>query len=410
MLNNSTQPVSYEKYLKDMWLATFFFILMLNETTVSLPFLWVSIQFFIVVVAQYTFSKFGPSLFTAISIPTIALLSLFLFGAPLWLYGIGVLISMCSLHYRYNVLQNEEDSDNPFAMLSLSVFLSIHLICFLLVMENYKLPLYSVFVGGIIFFVGSRLFIVWRKSSTHTKVKLNRVALLYLVGLLSIFFLSFLIYLIFNPIRQLLNVILQGLFTVVMMPLTPLLIYLEKHIGKLFNEPVEEKEQDLETTHGKMDDLLPDKSEVIAFPFPIEWVLFGVLGIAILLIVTYIIKKKIELPVEQQSNNFIYKNDDLPIQEEEPINPSTIYRVEASILRELYLEFEKEANSLGYEREKSETVREWFKRMSWKVEGEFFSIYEEVRYGGHLVGKEKANTFVQELDKIKKIIFLKKEV
>lgn len=415
MLNNSAsvihmQTVSYEKYLKDMWMAAFFFILIINETTISLPFLWVSMQLLIVVVAHYTFTRFGPSLFTAISIPTVVLLSFFLFGAPFWLYAIGVLISMCSLHYRYNVIPVEEDSDNPFALLSLAVFFLVHFICFLLGMENYKLPLYSIFVGGIIFFAGSRLFTVWRKSYKHTKVKLNQVAILYLVGLTTIFFVSFLIYFIFSPIRQLLNVILQGLFTIVMMPLTPLLIYLEEFLASLFREPTEEEPQDMEANDGRIDSLLSKNSEVSNLSISIEWILLVGLSIVVLIIVTYIIKKKIELPVEQEINNFRYGNDDLPIQEEEEINLSTIYRVEASFLRKLYLEFEKEANSLGYEREKSETVREWFKRMAWKVEGEFFSIYEEVRYGGNLVEKEKADTFVQELDKIKKLFFLKKEV
>lgn len=413
MLNNSTQTfhiqkLSYEKYLKDMWIVSLFFVLLLNETLVSLPFLWIGIQIFTVLVAQYTFSKFGPSLIIAFIIPTVSLLFLFLFGGPFWLYCIGVLISVCCLHYRYNVIQLDEDSDNPFALLSLMVFFSIHLICIMLVIENYKITLYSVFIGGVIFFVGLRLFSVWRKSYSHTKESLNQFALYYLVGLSVIFLLTFLSFLIFSPVRQLLGVILQGLFTIVMLPLTPLLLLIEKYLSNLFSEPAEEREQDIVANDGIMDGLRQDESEAITSSFPIEWILFGALGIVILLIVTYIIKKKIEFPVEQQRNNFIYKNDNLAIQDEELLKQSTIYKVEASFLRELYLEFEKEATSLGYNREMSETVREWFKRMSWEVKGEFFSTYEEVRYGGHMVGEEQADIFIEELDKIKKI--LKKEV
>lgn len=87
MLNNSTQtfPVqklSYEKYLKDMWIVSLFFVLLLNETLVSLPILWIGIQILIGMIAQYTFSKFGPSLIIAFIIPTVSLFFLFYLEVP----------------------------------------------------------------------------------------------------------------------------------------------------------------------------------------------------------------------------------------------------------------------------------------------------------------------------------------
>ena len=84
--------------------------------------------------------------------------------------------------------------------------------------------------------------------------------------------------------------------------------------------------------------------------------------------------------------------------------------MDTSLLREKYQQFEVEASFYTYNRAKSETVRDWFRRMEWVVQDEFFQVYEEVRYGGQTISSEKAQLFQTNLETIKKEFFFEKDV
>ena len=415
MINNSNpthkiQIVSFEKYLQDMWVFAIIFVIFLNETIVSTPLLWIILQFITVFVANYIFSKSGPNILVALGLPTVLLTVLLLFGIPIWLYVISALISAWSLHARYNLIQSDPNSDSPYSLVFFATFLSVHFLCYLLAIEDYKLPLYSVFIGGVIFFAGARLFNVQRTSHKQKKESFLKVSLFYMIGIIGVFLLTLFTYFLTPPIRTLFNWVFQGILAVVMIPLMPLLNVLEKFLSGLTKEPTEEEQKDVGANGAMMEDLLPNTQEASSYTFNFEWIVLGVIGLAIFGVIAYLISKKIEQSKEKASNDIIYKNEELvvPLQEESS-SENTLYRVESSFLRELYLSFEKEANSFGFEREKSETVREWFQRMQWLAKDEFFFIYEEVRYGGHTVKKDKAELYVQEIEKIKKL-FLQKEV
>ncbi|MEK4484928.1 hypothetical protein MHH81_04925 [Psychrobacillus sp. FSL H8-0484] len=403
------QVQSFGKYLQDIWILALIFVLFQNDTTIALPFIWIGLQFVIAIAAQLIFHKTGPNSLVPFILPSFILLFLFLFGSPVWLFVLGVIISIWRIQERFNTMQNEQGNDSFFTLLFFATFLVVHYINFLMGYEGYHSILYTVFVTGIALFVGIRLFSVWINTDKHNSITLGKGLGIYLISLVSVASFTVFIYFIAPVVRKMMDVLFVAIMRVVVIPFAPLLEYLENLMNGL---QIRELEEDTRIPVGEQAKIKPNKigSEETFLNFPVEWIVYGLATIVILFFVRYLLKSKPE-KLEVERINFRNETNQLiNLEENQQSQQSSLYKVESSLLREKYLQFELEAQRFKLDRNKSETVREWFKRMDWLVEDKFFYIYEEVRYGGQLIETTKADMFIKNLEEIKKYNFVEKNV
>ncbi|QFF98292.1 hypothetical protein PB01_05350 [Psychrobacillus glaciei] len=411
-MHNSTRTVniqvqSFGNYLEDMWFIALILILISKETTIATPFVWIGLQLVIALACLFIFRQTGPNMFIPFVVPTIILSVLFLFGAPFWLFVLGAVISIWRIQARFNTLQNEQTTDSSFSLLFLATFLFVHLTCFLLSYEAYRLLLYTVFITGIALFVGIRLFSVSMNSSSHNSLKKNNLLSIYLVSIVSVTSLSAIIYFLAPIIRKMVDVLFGGILRVVLIPFGPLMSYFEDLVSKLQMRQFEE------SGHVSVGEQGEIEKKVFTVGtnsnFPIGWIFLGLATIAILFFIRYLLKNKPE-KLEMEQIEIEYENNEINEIEKQKSQSNSLYKVETSLLREKYVQFEMEAHSYEYERNKSETVREWFKRMNWDVDVVFFQLYEEVRYGSHSISSDKAELFLITLNETRRKFFIEKDV
>lgn len=415
IMDNSTRTIniqgqSFGNYLQDIWLIALVFILIHNQTTVDLPLIWILLQVVIAITAFLIFRKTGPNTAVPFIIPPLMLLLLFVFGAPFWLFGLASIFSIWRMQVRFNTLQEEQTMDSGFTLLFFGVFLGVHFISFVLGYEGYRILLYTIFLTGTALFFGIRFFTVTTGLDKHNSITKTKVLRIYAAIMAIVVGLSITIYFIAPFIRRIIEVLLGGIVSISLVPFRPIFDFLEKVLDGLEIRQMEEGEQE-RIPEGQQETLEPKDSTTGEFVtnFPFEWVLLGIAVIVIILVLRYLLKNKPE-KIEIKHNDIQYENEQMSEEEEQKKPIFSLYQVETSILREKYAQFEIEAHAYELERNKSETAREWFKRMEWQVETEFFEIYEEVRYGGRSISSEKAELFIKSLEKIKEEKFLKKEV
>lgn len=407
MINIQVQ--SFGNYLRDIWIFALIFVLIQNQTAISLPIIWIGIQVIISVVSLLVFRKTGPNMVLPFILPSLILLLLFLFGSPFWLFLIGALISIWRLQARFNTSQNGYHLDSSFMLIFFATFLLVHFVSFILEHENYQYLLYTVFLTGIALFMGIRLFSILGNTDKSNSISKAKIFVFYLGSIVCLAGLSVCIYFIAPIIRKGIDILLVFIFSVLIIPFRPLIEYLENFMSGLQIKEIEESER-LQVGEQSESKLREPITEEMITNFPFEWILFGIGTIASILLVRYLLKNKPE-KLELEQVYIQYENEEMNDEEEKKKSQlKTIYKVETSLLRERYLQFEVESHSFDLGRKRDETVREWFNKMGWKVNDEFFQIYEEVRYGGHTIATPKAEVFIKTLNEIKNKFFIDKDV
>ncbi|MFF2752298.1 hypothetical protein ACFVR1_00905 [Psychrobacillus sp. NPDC058041] len=402
------QVQSFGNYMRDIWFIALIFVLISNEMNNALPFIWIGLQLVIAVACLFIFRKTGPNMVIPFIIPTIILLILFLVGAPFWLFILGSVFSIWRIQARFNTVQNMQTLDSSFSLLFITTFLLVHFICFILEYEGYRFLLYSVFVTGVAIFVGIRLFSVLIYTDKQNSLPKMKLVGVYIVSIVTVTSISVFIYFLAPILRKMFDVLFVAILHVVLIPFGPLMGYME---GLIDMFQIREMEEDNHTEVGELGKL--ETKDIIveetSIHFPFEWVFFGLAAIVIIFFIRYLLKNKPDkLEIEQIEID--YENSQLDEEEKQKSHSNSLYKVETSLLRERYVAFEMEAQSVEIERNKSETVREWFKRMGWKVDDNFFQIYEEVRYGKQTISAEKAELFLKTLNETKNIFFIEKDV
>lgn len=412
-MTNSTRTIniqvqSFGNYLRDIWFVALIFVLFSNQTTIFLPFIWIGLQLVIAVACLFIFRKTGPNMVIPFFIPTITLLILFLFGAPLWLFILGAVISIWRIQTRFNTLQNLQTTDSSFSLLFIATFFLVHFICFIFEYEGFRFLLYTVFGTGIALFSGIRLFSVLINTDKQNSLPKMKLVGVYIVSIVSMASISVLIYFFAPILRKMFEVLFVAILHVVLIPFGPLMSYVENLFVKFQIRPMEESNQSEIGELGELEtkDIIVKETSI---HFPFEWIFFGLAVIAIIFFIRYLLKNKLE-KFEEEQIEIEYENNQINEEEKQKSQSKSLYEVETSLLREKYVAFEMEAHSFGIERNKSETVREWFKRMGWQVADDFYQIYEEVRYGKQSISAIKAELFLGTLNETKNNYFIVKDV
>lgn len=404
------QAQSMGKYIQDVWIIALLLVIFQHNTTFSLPFLWIILQIIIAILVQIIFSKTGPNPIIPFIIPTSVLLILFLFHSPFWLFLVGVGISIWRVQVRFLQEQDDQTYESDYFIYYFLVFLAVLFIGFILKLDDFSMTLYGVVISGVVIFVALRLYAVWISTNKQNSAPLFHVVWGFILGLLCIAGVSTGLYLVTPFIRKVLDILLEKVVSIAIIPFLPLLEYLDKLLSKLEIKTPEETEriQSEEPTELEPTELFEG---ITGSGFPFEIILFALAAIVIILFVRFLLKNKSDT-ITTKPSVIHYLNKELEDDQEEkqPNSHISIYKVNTSLLREKYKEFEVEASFYAFHRTKSETVREWFLRMKWPVKDEFFQIYEELRYGDVTISSEKAELFLSNLEKIKITFFFEKDV
>jgi len=411
MINSrKVQAQSIGKYIQDILFVALLLVTFHDETSFVLPFLWIILQIIIVICMQIIMSKTGLNSLIPFIIPICVLLILFLFNSPLWLFIIGTGISIWRLQIRFNKIQDEPTVEGSYNLYFYLLFLAVHFVCFILGVEDYIFPLYSVVILGIVFTVSTRLYMVWNSTNKQNSASMSQVIGGFSIGLLSVLGLSTVFYFTIPFIRTGLGFLLGRVMSIVIIPFIPILEYLDKLLNKLEIKVPEETER-IQSEEQTALEPYERVSENMGAGFPFEIVFFVLAILVIIIYVRFLLKNKPDKLIESPSV-IHYLNKELEDRKEENQHNDLLplYKVDTSLLRVKYKEFEVEASLFSYNRTKSETVRDWFQRMDWVVEEEFFQVYEEVRYGDHTISSEKAELFQLNLKKIKNKYFFEKDV
>lgn len=414
-MNNMLTPIKVQvqslgKYIQDVWIVALILVIFQNDTTFTLPFLWIILQLIIAFSMQIIITRTGPNPIIPFIVPFSILLILFMFNSPLWLFLIGTGISIWRIQERFNQLQDEQTVESNYYLNFFFVFLAVHFICFLLGVENYTFTLYSVVISGVVLSVAMRLYAVWKSTNKQNSASIAQVIGGFYLGLLAVAGLSTVLYLTLPLLRKGLGVLLEKVMSIAVIPFIPLLGYLDKLLNRLDIKVPEEIERIQSEEQSEL-----DPSEVVSegtgVDFPFEIIFFILAVIVIVFFIKLLWKNKPD-SFTADSSLIQYSNNELEesSKDKQPDGQISLYKVDTSLLRENYMEFEVEASLSDFNRTKSETVREWFGRMEWVVQDEFFQVYEEVRYGGLTISTEKASFFLSNLEKIKTTFFFEKEV
>lgn len=404
------QTQSMGKYIQDIWLIALLLVIFQHDTSFTLPYLWIILQIIIAISMQLIIRKTGPNPIIPFIVPTSVLLILFLFNSPLWLFIVGAGISIWRLQVRFNKIQDEQNVESNYLINFLFVFLTVLVIGFMLQLDDFTFTLYNVVITGIVLFVGMRLYAVWKSTNKNNSASMSYVVGGFSLGLLGITGLSTILYMALPFIRKVLGLLIGKVISIAIIPFIPLLEYLDKLLDKLDLKFPEEIESDPLEEEEEMD---PTEmiSESNGVDFPFEIILYILAAMIIIFFVRFLLRNKTDI-LTADSSVIQYVNKDLEDDKEDKKLDAqlSLYKVDTSLLREKYKEFELEASLYTYKRTKSETVRDWFGRMEWMVQEEFFQVYEEVRYGGRTISSKKAEVFESNLEKIKNTFFFEKDV
>lgn len=400
------QIQSFGNYLQDMWIIALVLVVFQHETTMSLPFVWIALQIVITILLQVIYSKTGPNIFIAFIVPAVILFLLFSVDASFLFYIILLALSSWRAYVRYNTVQNEVELDSGFSLLLFATFLCVYFFLFFMRYENYSVPLFILLVSGVLLFVGIRMFTIRMSSIKSSMLKLFSG---YVAGVFALFSLSWIVYIVIDDIRELFDVLIEVVVGVLIIPFGPLIEYLMAVVNGLSIQQLElgDRVPVGQSSEIEQRDTI---SEGAAVNFPFEWLVFALIAVVLIVLIVLIMKRKRE-NFQVELSNIQYEHEAIFTAEKEKNQPETsFYEVETSLLREQYIQFEQEAKTVGYERAKSETVREWFGKMGWSVDEQFFRIYETVRYGGQSIESSKAELFIQTLEMTKTDYFIKKDV
>ena len=410
MINSKMiQAQSMGKYIQDIWFVALLLVTFHDETNFILPFLWIILQIIIVICMQIIMSKTGLNSFIPFIVPICVLLILFLFNSPLWLFIVGTGISIWRLQIRFNKIQDEQTVEGSYNLYFFLLFLAVHFVCFILGVEDYIFPLYSVVILGIVVTVLTRLYTVWISTDKQNSASMSQLIGGFSIGLLSVLGFTTVFYFTIPFIRTGLGFLLGRVMSIAIIPFIPILEYLDKLLSKLEIKVPEEAER-IQSEEPTELEPYERVSETMGDGFPFEIVFFVLATLVIIIFVRFLLKNKPD-KLKETPSVIHYLNKELEDRKEENHhNDLTLYKVDTSLLRETYKEFEVEASLIAYNRTKSETVRDWFQRMEWVVEEDFFQVYEEVRYGEQTISSEKAELFQLNLEKIKNNFFFEKDV
>lgn len=398
------------KFILDAFAIAFIAIILTDETLHPLVLFWPLLSLGAALSAFLLFAKLSYKVWTAAAIAGAAAFVGLAIGFPLWLAAAGMLAAIYRLHARFS--ENADDDEalgKP--MLLIVVLFAVAMVTALFNSDQVTdRILYALFAAAIALNVLLSLGYRYLKHRSEGIAGSQLVAAGGFVLAASGLF-ALLIYGIAENARQGAGTAAGWLLHLVLWPFSGLMEKLGVSLSAL---------SDSEKAQQTIDKMGPsetaDKSELAAVPaaadFPVEVMLAAVL-LAIGIVLVLWLKKwrpeKAGLEKEQPiAIERMGMSGTEPAATETQQQSRHAEAVDLQHIRAVYRDFEHNAETFGYGRSPSETVREWTARMGWQVSEKFFATYEFVRYGQGEVSANEANPFLEEIAQLSEKNFQEK--
>ncbi len=405
-LNSLITSQSIGKYVQDIWLIAFFFVLIPDGATLSLTMIWLVMHALILVCVLFVFRKTGYQIIVPLLISLVITLLVFLFGAPYWFYLAVVFVSVWRIQERFATEQDDLTHNGFFYMLlilifSISIFVSI-------VMQNNEAisDSYFLVISGVIVYIIHRLIVHWLTTKSINQIPFYYIVIFFgaIMGIASSIY--FIVSLFAEKTRILFVALFGDLLMLLFVPFGTLLNWFKNKFQSIA-PPEEEQKEIVQQLSEALDELKPLQDQSTqSSDFP--WMIIFIVVATILVIYKLwkLLKKRLDIITPK-------KNMEISISRE-PILTSTVstskevrwaYSMETNIVREAYRSLEKQAREFGLARLQDETVREWFSRQNWQGDKRFFSIYDAVRYGQTQMSGADGEWFITQLELFSKKYF-----
>ncbi|EDL65079.1 hypothetical protein [Bacillus sp. SG-1] len=330
---------------------------------------------------------------------TLFLIGQFFLGLPWWL---SVLL-LFLLHWRVSThLEEERNSRFEISVGFMLGLMTVSLLSYAYQNIYHKQPaeiILILFVTGMLVYSGGTYIVRYAESAEHSKrstratsAKLPLIFLAVLAGFSAVLvFLN-------EAVSNLLNSAFQGFFWVISFLIDPiwnLINWLLGFISPKGAEELESMKNSLEKMPYEVTQEQAEKGGELSFAWWDE-ALIGVLISIILLYIWRRYKNKGWTETEDSTTHAGYSS----YKEAEPANRESRtlnvgYSSANSEIRRSIFSLEKLAEEKGMFRLNGETLQEWFSRLGFQEEPEFYRLYEEVRYGNKEVHADKVAWFKQ---------------
>ena len=397
--NSLITSQSIGKYVQDIWLIAFFFVLIPDGASISLTMIWLVMHTLILISVLFVFRKTGYQIVVPLFISLLITLFVFLFGAPFWFYLAVVFVSVWRIQERFATEQDDLTHDGLYYIL-LILFFSINIFVSTVMQNNDAISdSYFLVISGVIVYIIHRLIVHWLMTKT-----INQIPFYYIViffgGIMGIASSVYFIVSLFAEKTRILFVALFGdLLMLLFVPFGTLLNWFKEKFQSIAPSEEEQKKA-VQQLSEALDELKPlQDPSTQSSDFPWMMIFIVVTTILVMYSLWKLSKKRLE-------KNTLKKNMEISISRE-PILTSTVskskevpwaYSMETNIVREAYRSFEKRAREFGLARLQDETVREWFSRQNWQGDKRFFSIYDTVRYGNNEMNEVDGKWFITQLE------------
>ncbi len=397
------------KFMLDVFAVTFIAIMLTDEIWHLLLMHWPLISLGAALSVLLLIGKYSYKIWQGVAIAAVSAGVGLLIGLSWWLAAVLMLATVYRMHARFS--ENEDDASTTGSpLLWVVVLFVIALIAALFnPQQETERILYMLFIAAVVLNVLFSLAYLYVKHRSEGIVLSHLTAaagfVLVSAGLTALFVFGFA-----QSVRQGAGTAAGWLLHLVLWPFSGLMEKMGAWLSNLSrSKEAQETFEKLGTEETTGESELVDFQ--VAGDFPVE-VMLTILLLTIAIILLVWIKKRhpesaaVEKTHAVKIERAAIANTESVVEEAMPKN-GYAEEVDLHHIRAVYREFEQEAETSGYGRGASETVREWMTRMNWQVSENFFSTYESVRYGQGAVSVKDANPFLEEIKRLTEKNFLK---
>jgi len=388
-----------ESYILELFLLVYPLLLIQAGTSFQPHYLLIVLALIMGVSTYFIFSVVPYSVNIGILLSVGMAVPFYLIGLPI----APVIFLFCYIVWRTHAnFSSERLNRMPFVLMNTIAFACFYLFTRIFLFKTLANEVNtihaSLFIVTTILFVLIRFLATWLIGRNMPGFRLSEVSKFFgkFLGVGVVVFIA--VYYFIDTFRSaiisIFGFLFGGLFLLIAKAVTPFLDLLSELIMK-------SQSLDKEVETGEQDEAIQQEQSITDFDLNTYFIIFAILiAIGILF---YILKsRKLAIKNVAESKYSIRSGGK---KQKPAVQLKYDYSEATNLVRTSYLDFEKEAIRVKSPRFAGETVKEWFKRMSWESSDDLFDTYDKARYGSIAISKEESDHFVEELQEIKNNYF-----
>jgi hypothetical protein len=345
-----------------------------------------------------------PYVFSAVSLIGLIIMSIIV-GYP---FQIGAALALLISFRLFSSLQSlDDDKDGHLLVLTTIVALGQYFI--------FASYIYSDWF--VLFIFAQFLLIVLKKMIQHLQVHANKKASSWqLTILLTLIGASILSVALLPAFRYMFHKILIFGGWLLFSVLYPILMWLYSLIPLESAERQEEEVDEATIPPESMQDgdtYLPNDGMDIVRPdfFSPEYILYGLIGMALVTFILYVIYKGKDSMLQATMSGFFTKEELFNKEDQKPLFRSNNIKAPVNKTRKLFFNFEKKLMKTVMARTPAKTIEEWFGQLQGADEHKeiVMRLYQKVRYGNEELSDAEFAQYKQSFKQLQKEKYEKKK-